>query len=291
MNEKGKHEIEDNLIRRALQLEIESVEPPAADKMWRTIETRLDHPLVPLKKTAPVWIRYAGLAAAACLLLLFSGIGLVRVVQFASPAAEYDAAAEFLALDEEERSAAYDPAASETPDELLDTAAGTEIKLGGGEQQQNGETERVTAADVEEESDEDQIIVAASPPTDDPVEDTMMLLWPETLGKNYFFSEEIVLPSVEEEPLRVALYSGPEHDLLLVSLEAIEENPIDFVEKIGLQMQFPINDFQYRDSYLFFVAGGYNGLVFQHDGMTRAILAPLSTINKEQLIDLAAPFR
>lgn len=277
MNEKDKNVIEDNLIRRALQLEIESVKPPAADKMWRNIEARLDHPPVPLKKIAPVWIRYAGLAAAACLLLIFGGIGLVQVVQFASPAAEHDAAAEFLAVDEEESLTEFDSASSDIPDERMDTAAGTETKPDANVEQQNEKPETVTSA--------------ATPPTDDPVAETMLFLWPETLGEDYLFSEEIVLPPVEEEPLRVALYSGPEYNLLLVSLEALEENPIDFVEKIGLQMQFPINDFQYSDNYLFFVAGGYNGLVFKHDGTTRAILAPLNQITKEQLIDLAAPFR
>lgn len=277
MHEKDKNVIEDNLIRRALQLEIESVKPPAADKMWRNIEARLDHPPVPLKKIAPVWIRYAGLAAAACLLLIFGGIGLVQVVQFASPAAEHDAAAEFLAVDEEESLTEFDSASSDIPDERMDTAAGTETKPDANVEQQNEKPETVTSA--------------ATPPTDDPVAETMLFLWPETLGEDYLFSEEIVLPPVEEEPLRVALYSGPEYNLLLVSLEALEENPIDFVEKIGLQMQFPINDFQYSDNYLFFVAGGYNGLVFKHDGTTRAILAPLNQITKEQLIDLAAPFR
>jgi hypothetical protein len=277
LNEKDKNVIEDNLIRRALQLEIESVEPPAADKMWRSIEAQLDHPPVPLKKIAPVWIRYAGLAAAACLLLIFGGIGLVQVVQFASPAAEHDAAAEFLAVDEEESLTAFDSASSDNPDERMDTAAGTETKPDAKVEQQDEKPETATSA--------------VAPPTDDPVAETMMFLWPETLGEDYLFSEEIVLPPVEEEPLRVALYRGPEHDLLLVSLEALTENPIDFVEKIGLQMQFPINDFQYSDNYLFFVSGGYNGLVFQHDGMTRAILAPLNKITKEQLIDLAAPFR
>ena len=287
MNENDKNIIDDNLIRRALQLDIESVEPPSADKMWRTIEARLDHPSAPFKKTAPLWIRYAGLAAAACLLLVFGGIGLFRVTQFASPTAEYDAAAEFIALDEEERTAALDSDKSETLEEPLDTAAGTETKPDALAEQKTSETGTVTVAGAEEEPADDQITVAASPPA----EENAMLLWPEALGEDYLFSEEIVLPPVEEEPLRVALYSGPEHDLLLVSFEAVAENPLDFVEKIGLQMQFPINDLQYKDSYLFFVAGGYNGLVFQHDGMTRAILAPLRTINKEQLIDLAAPFR
>ncbi len=287
MNENDKNQIDDNLIRRALQLEIESVEPPAADKMWRTIEARLDSTPVPLKKTVPVWIRYAGLAAAACLLLLFGGIGLFRVAQFASPASEYDAAAEFMAVDEEERLAALDPAESETAEEPLDSAAGTETKPDAPAEQQNKETETVTTAEVEEESAEDQITGAASPSA----EENAMPLWPETLGEDYFFSEEIFLPPVEEEPLRVALYSGPEHDLLLVSSEAVAEDPFEFVEKIGLQLQFPINDIQYKDNYLFFMASGYNGLVFQHDGITRAILAPSSTLNKEQLIDLAAPSR
>jgi hypothetical protein len=287
LNENNKFVIDDNLIRRALQLEIESVEPPAADQMWRSIEARLDHSPVPLKKPAPVWIRYAGLAAAACLLLIFGGIGLMRVVQFSSPTAEYDAAAEFLAIDDEESLNAFDSAPSETADEPLDSAAGIETKPDLKVEQQNEEPETVTVAGLEEEPAGDQNVYALTPATDEYITP----LWPETLGEDYLFSEEIVLPPVEEDPIRVALYSGPELNLLLVSLEALEENPIYFVEKIGLQMQFPINDFQYQDSYLFFVAGGYNGLVFQHDGMTRAILAPLNSIKKEQLIDLAAPFR
>lgn len=287
MNENDKNVIDENLIRRALQLEIESVVPPVADKMWRTIETRLDSTPVPLKKTAPVWIRYAGLAAAACLLLLFGSIGLFQVVQFASPASEYDAAAEFIAVDEDERLAALDSAESESDEGSMDAAAGTETKPDAPAEQQNKETETVTVAEDEEESTEDQFTVAASPSPDQDA----MLLWPETLGKDYIFSEEVVFPPVEEDPLRFARYSGPEHELLLVSSEAVAENPFDFVQKIGLQLQFPINDFQYKDNFLFFVAGSYNGLVFQHDGMTRAILAPLSTLSKEQLIDLAAPFR
>jgi hypothetical protein len=291
LNKKDNVVIDDNLIRRALQLEIESVEPPAAGQLWRSIEARLDHPPVSLKKPAPVWIRYAGLAAAACLLLIFGGIGLMRVAQFASPANEYDAAAEFLTEDEEERLSASDSAPSEISDEPLDSATGIETKPDEKAGQQAEESTPVTVAGVEEETEDDQFIVAATPSTDDPVGETRMLLWPDKLGEDYLFSEEIVLPPVEEDPLRVALFSNSEHNLLLVSLEALEDNPIDFVEKVGLQMQFPINDVQYQDDYLFFVAGGYNGLVFQQDGVTRAIMAPLNSIKKEQLIDLAAPFR
>jgi len=266
LDEKDKNIIEDNLIRRALQLEIESVEPPAADKMWRT---------------------YAGLAAAACLLLVFGSIGLLQVVQFVSPASEFDAAAEFIALDEEERSEAMELAESEALEEPLAIAPGPEAEPDAVIEKQKQNTDTVTVTELDEELADKKPTVAAIPAN----EESAMQLWPETLGKDYLFSEEIVLPPVEEEPLRVALYSGPEYNLLLVSLEALEENPIDFVEKIGLQMQFPINDFQYSDKYLFFVAGGYNGLVFKHDGMTRAILVPLNQITKEQLIDLAAPFR
>jgi len=290
LSENDKHLINDHLIRRALQIEIESVEPPAADKMWHAIETRLDRRPAELKKTAPVWIRYASLAAAACLLLLFGGIGLFRVAQFASPSAEFDAAAELIVMDEEERTAALDSTELEVSDEPLVAAPGSEIEPDAVIEEQKKDTETVTVAGAGEEPAEDQTTIAATPATDLP-DETVMALWPETLGENYLFSEEILLPLVEDEPLKVALYSGPEHDLLLVSYEAVVDNMSDFVEKIGIQMQFPINDFQYKDNYLFFVAGGYNGLVFQHDGVTRAIMAPLRTINKEQLIDLAAPLQ
>jgi hypothetical protein len=287
LNGKEKIKINDNLIRRALQLEIESVEPPAADKMWRRIEARLDKAPAPLKKPATVWLRYAGLAAAACLLLVFGSIGLLQVVQFGSPASEFDAAAEYIALDEEERSAALELAESEALEEPLATATGPETEPDAVIEKQKQDTETVTVAELDEETADKQLTVAATPATDE----RAMPPWPENIGEDHLFSEEIRLPLVEDKPLKVALYSGSEHDLLLVSSEAIEDDPKGFVEKIGLQMQFPISDLQYIDGYLFFVAGGYNGLVFHHDGKTRAILAPLSTIKKERLIDLAAPFR
>jgi len=286
-NEKEKIKINDNLIRRALQLEIESVEPPAADKVWRRIETRLDEAPAPPKKTSPIWLRYAGLAAAACLLLVFGSMGLLQIVQLGSPASEFDAAAEFIALDEEERSAALELAESEALEEPLATAAGRENEPDAVIEKQKQDTETVTLAELDEEPADKQLTVAATPAIDE----RAMPLWPENLGEDYLFSEEILLPLVEDQPLKVALYNGPEHDLLLVSSEALEDDPKGFIEKIGLQMQFPISDLQYIDGYLFFVAGGYNGLVFDHDDMTRAILAPLSTIKKERLIDLAAPFR
>lgn len=287
MNEKEKIKINDNLIRRALQLEIESVEPPAADKVWHRIEARLDKAPVPLKKPATVWLRYAGLAAAACLLLVFGSMGLLQVVQFGSPASEFDAAAEFIALDEEERSAALELAESEALEEPLATEPGPKAESDAVKEKQKQDTETVTVAELDEELADKQLTVAATPAT----EERAMSHWPEKLGKDFLFSEEILLPPVEDEPLKVALYSGFEHDLLLVNSESVEDDPKGFVEKIGLQMHFPISDLQYIDGYLFFVAGGYNGLVFNHDGMTRAILAPLRTIKKERLIDLAAPFR
>jgi len=274
LNEKSKITFNDDLIRRALQIDIESVEPPAADIMWRNIEACLDSVPAPLKKTTPIRIRYAALAIAACLLLVFGGIGLVRVVQFDFPASEFSAEEEIIALGEEERLEKSDLAESGAAEAPVVAADGSE-------------TEMVTVVEFKEGSAKDQITAAVSPPT----EEAAMPLWPATLGKVHFFSEEIVLPPVEEGPLRVALYTGPDHDLLLVSSNTAQEDSSGFVEKISLQMQFPINDIQYKDGNLFFAAGGYNGLVFQHDGMTWAILAPYSTINKEQLINLAAPFR
>ncbi len=287
MNEKENIKINDNLIRRALQLEIESIEPPAADIVWRRIEARLDKAPAPLKKPTTVWLRYAGLAAAACLLLVFGSMGLLQVVQLGSPASEFDAAAEFIALDEEERSAALELAESEALEEPLAAATGPETEPDAVIEKQKQDTETIALAELDEELAEDQNIYALTPATGEYI----MPPWPENIGEDHLFSEEIRLPLVEDEPLKVALYSGSEHDLLMVSSEAIEDDPKGFVEKIGLQMQFPISDLQYIDGYLFFVAGGYNGLVFHHDGKTRAILAPLSTIKKERLIDLAAPFR
>ncbi len=291
MNKKGKQLIDDNLLRRALQLEIEAVVPPAADKMWRTIETRLGHSSKPMKNVAPVWIRYTGLAAAACLLILFGGIGLIRVAQFTSPVTEYDDAAKFMIADEEEHVAAADPVVSESA--AVDNR-GVEAKMKTKPdilaERQNGETGTVAVAETDDKPADNQVTIAATTPAGSSIEADMPQ-WPETLGEGYFFSGEIVLPPVEEEPLKVALYSSSEHEILLVSLDAAEIDPLDFVKTIGLQMQFPISGFQYKDDYLFFVAGGYNGLVFQHDGRTSAILAPLRTINKEQLIGLAAPFR
>ncbi len=274
MNEKELFNLDDNLIRRALALEIDSVEPPAADRMWRAIEKGLAKKQAPVGRTFPGWFRYAGLAAAACLVIVLGSVGLFRAVQFASPAAEFDAALEFETVSETE--------ALVEPDAKLETPAD------------------VTALETGEEEDEEARVPAAAQPEPEAVGEELMTAaglesdsvllppWPEQLGSDYTFSEEIILPLTDGEPLQVALYSGQEHDLLFVRSATPGEDLQLFVERVGQQMQFPINNFLTEENNLFFSAGGYTGLANQSNGLNRAIMAPFGAVEKEQLISLAA---
>jgi hypothetical protein len=280
LNVKKERYPEDKLIREALHLEFESVELPSADKMWHAIEANLNQQRAPFRIIQSSWIRYAGLAAAACLVIVLGGLGLFRAGQFATPAADLDAGVEFEAAVTEREEITETEALAE-PELSFDTGDDVEVL-----QPESEESVSMTAEE-EKAATEEQLPPAAD--TDPFLE--FAPSWPERLGKSYLFEEEILITAVEEERYRVALYGSDEHDLLLVRSEIAEEDIMLFVEKLGEQLHFPIRNILPEDGFIYFEAGGYSGLAFMQEGFNRAILVPAGITEKEQLKNLAAPLQ
>jgi len=278
---------EDNLIREALRLEFESLEPLAAEKAWPNIEAALDRKIPEPKsfKLQSSWFRPAGLIAAACLILVLGGFGLFRSYQLSSPAPDLKPEPEFVAVagDTEDTQETINAAEAEAATE------GTTNQVF-----EDRESEELFAATAEEEPKALEI--------EDPVEEqeliedgdetlTVGVIWPEQLGDSFLLEDEIILPAEEEERYDVAIYRGEEHDLLLVGSEIPGEEITTFIEKLGEQFNFPIKEIAAENGFTYFAAGGYSGLAFKQGEFYRAVLAPAETAKKEQLKEIAALFQ
>jgi hypothetical protein len=281
----------DSLIREALGLELDCVEPPAVEKVWPAIEATLDRRMRNGFNVQSSWLRYAGIAAAACLLIFLGGFGLFRSFQLSAPRSELgaDPESDTVAIDDQETPGVGAAAELET---AMENTEDLDLARPKTEELFTAAAEEDIEAGEKQESGTEQDLIEGQEPTQDGRETvTVPVIWPDQLGESYLLAEEIILPAEEEERYKVAIYSGQEYDLLLVGSEMLEENIETFVEKIGEQFNFPIKKIASENGFIFFEAGGYTGLAFKQGQFYRAILAPSETAKKEQLKEIAALFQ
>ncbi len=252
MTDDKKLELNNELIRKALELEINALEAPPDPDKWKKVASALEkekdfsYP----NKTIFNWSRVA-VAAAACLVLVVSGIGLVRnlnvtITPLADDAAVPEAAdeVEVFHMDEE-------PAEMEIMEE---------------------DTDRTVYEGVPPVGEIDP-----SPPE-----------WPETLPGDYYLSAALLLVEAGDPVYSAALYHNGSADLLLVKKDPPEKDLYGFIGHIGEHMQVAVQDVKNVNGFVRFTAGQKLGLAWQENSRNQALLVLSGEETKEELKSIAA---
>jgi len=252
MTEDRKSELKNELICKALELEIEALEAPPEPGKWERIAAALEK-----EKDIPSsyvnrfkWSRVA-VAAAACLVLVVSGIGLVRnlnitITPLADDAAVPEAAdeVEIFHMDEE-------PVDIEIMEE---------------------DTARATYEGMPPVGEIDP-----NPPA-----------WPESLPGDYYLSTTVLLSEAGDPVYSAALYHNGSADLLLVKKDPFEKDIFGFIDHLGGHIQLDVQDIKRVNGFIRFTAGEKLGLAWQDAGRNQALLVLSGQEAKEKLKTIAA---
>ncbi len=226
MSEKIKLTFDDQLLKEALQMEIDTLEVPQPERVWRQIEAKLERSRRTSFGLTNQWSRLAAVAAAF-LILFFGGIGLFRTVQFgAAPAADSILPAEPLqevavmeAVDEQEEMMLAEGAhVEEMPQEEVDGR-------GGGIEQ--------AALPAEEEKDGEVVFSAAFEEAEEQ--------WPSLLPEGFRLYNTIILEDETGDLYLAGLYRSETVELMWVKTEQPLASSDQFIETleglIGAELQ------------------------------------------------------
>ncbi len=249
MTENRKSELNDKMIRKALELELKSLEATPDQEQWKRVESALE-----IKRPARVnrfkWNRVA-IAAAACLVLIVSGIGLVRNFNLTMvPLAD-------------------DAAIPEVADEVEIFHTDEE------------------SADMEiMEEDTARAVYEGLPPAGeiDPTPPD----WPESLPGDYIFSDAVLLTKAGDPVYSGAVYHNGSVDLLLVKKDPLEKDLFGFIDHLGGHMQLDMQDVERVNGFVRFTAGEKMGLAWQDNSRNQALLVLSGKEAKEVLKTIAA---
>ena len=252
MTEDRKPELNNELICNALELEIKALEAPPDPDKWERVASALekDKDIRLFHLSRFNWSRVA-IAAAACLVLVVSGIGLVR---------NFDITMTPLADD-----AAVPEGADEVEIFHMDEES----------------------ADMEiMEEDPDRATYEGIPPVG--VIDPSPPAWPESLPGDYYFSTAVILLEAGDPVYSGALYHNGSADLLLVKKDPLEKDLFGFIEHLGGHMQLDMRDVERVNGFVRFVAGEKPGLAWQDESRNQALLVLSGQEAKEKLKVIAA---
>ncbi|MGM0651219.1 MAG: hypothetical protein ACQES4_00315 [Bacillota bacterium] len=250
MTEKRKSELNDELICNALELELQSLEAPPDQKKWERIESALQNEKngYPSGLSRFNWSR-AAVAAAACLVLVVSGIGLVRNLNISMTPLADDAVPE---------------AADEV--EILHT------------DEEPAEVE-IMEEDAVRAADEDAPLAGEI----DPVPPD----WPDSLPGNYRFSTAVLFTAGGEPIYRGAIYQNRNADLLLVKKEPFQKDLFGFIDHLGGHIQLDVEDVDSVDGFVRFMVDEKPGLAWQDDSRNQALLVLSGQESRETLKTIA----
>lgn len=251
MPEKRNLKLNDDLIRKAMALEIDCIEAKQAGKAWQRIESHLEQPRPSYRRRifSFTWGRAAAVAAA-CLVLVVGGLGIFRTVQFAVPLADSDMPAEqanevgVLRVED-------DADLFEAPEE---------------------EAER---------GDLDLQFFLGEP-------DPMPPAWPPILPGNYFLDGEIIFVEAGEPEYQGAIYLSSDAGLLLVKSEVPGEGIPVFLEHLGDHIQVDLQDLDKKNRFTLLRVEERPGLAWPDNGGSRALLVLFGDIAEEELKRIAA---
>ncbi len=249
MPDNAKTDLSDNLIREALRQEINCVEAPPGDRVWKNIATSLDKSRPSLKRRSFNWSR-AAVVAAACLVIVLGGIGIFRNLDMSLPIA--------------------DPGfAPEAADEVgvLDVES---------------EAGQIEALDEDKARD----VVDYGLPFGEA--DSMPPDWPLTLPGNYNLGETLLLTEAGEPLYRGAIYYNGTNDLLLVKEKNANKDLFVFINHLGTHMQLVLKDLKETNGFVRFNAGELPGLAWQDNGRNQALVVLSGQVMQGELKNIAS---
>ena len=262
-----KMKLTDDLIREALQCEIDSIDISSNAEAWLCIEAKLADPRsqVPAKRWYYNWHRMATIAAA-CLLVVLGAAGLFRAAQFSAPLADSEVIAD---------------------SEII---ADSEMGLGGADDMAALQVEDLPVeaeAEVEAAKDESiQIFVEEIPPPLGEI-DPMPPDWPLSLSDDYALAEAIILFAGGEPFYQGAIYNGADADLLLVKSGVAGEDLELFLEHLGRHLLLSLLTVEKTEEFTVFTFEKSSGLARQTTDGNQALLDLSGSISSEELINTA----
>jgi hypothetical protein len=254
-----KIKLTDDLIREALQCEIDSIIIPSADEAWIGIEAVLADPRLqrPAKRRFYTWYRMATVAAA-CLLVVLGAAGLFRAAQFSAPLAD------------------------------TEMIADSEIGFGGADDMAALQVEDLPAeAEADATKDESiKIFVEEIPPLLGEI-DPMPPDWPLSLPEDYALGEAIILFAGGEPFYQGAFYNDADADLLLVKSSVADEDLELFLDHLGRHLQLNLFPVGKTEEFTVFTFEESSGLARQTADGNQALLDLSGSISSEELVNMA----
>lgn len=251
MSEQSTGKLNDDIIREALNLEIESVDTPHPSKAWKKIESQLETPRrasVSGLRRFP-WSRLAAVAAIF-LVVILGGIGFFRTVQFGSaPAAD-----------------------GVMPVNLEDEMTVTQVE--------DDPSEEMVAA-VQEESEDTVSIESVTPPPGEAEQKRSE--WVPVLAEGYRLSNTIILSADSEPFYEGAFYQGDSAEILLVRAEPTGESLEQFIVSLGMLVGLELNVVGERNGYLYFETVEIQGLAWQKENLNQALMVTSGSIDIAEL--------
>ena len=255
MTKKHNSELNEDLLKEALHQEMESIEPPPAEKIWQRIEAGLEQEKNPAssklnftRKRSFNWLRYSAVAAAAFMVVfVLNSLGVWQWDQLSFPVVsdeQMDPAEEPAVMDVEEDEAA--------PEAMLEEAEAPE---------------RVLHYHREEDP---------APPR-----------WPEELPGNFILDDAILLTAGDVPDYHGAVYRRADESLLLVKSGESDKTIEEFKVRLGQHLETGIHAVGEINGYTHFEAEGQTGLAWQVGGRYYALLFKAGTISPEKLIKIA----
>lgn len=252
MSEKKKtEELNDDMIRVALYQELESIEPPPDERIWRRIETELNFSLNPDKENSSKWTRYASVAAAALLIIVLSSIGIFQMTDLTLPAAEKD---ESIRAADEQEALQVEKIDEETEDIDLFT---------------------------EEERFYDLLLLKMEPDPSPPD-------WQKSLPENLVFKEAFLLSAGERHAYHGAIYYREKDRFLWVKSKIDDEEQASFIDNLGAHIQAVPLQIEEINGYIHFELAGQPGLAWQKAERNQALLVVSGAISIKELQNITA---
>ncbi len=259
MPEIEKMKLTDELIREALQYEIDSINIPSADKAWLGIEAKLADPrlLRPVKRRSYTWYRMATVAAA-CLLVVLGAAGLFRATQLSAPLADSEMIAD-----------------SEMSFGSTDDLAALQVE------------DLPAEAEAEDTKDESMQVFVEEIPSLLGEIDPLPPDWPLSLTDDIALGQATVLFAGGEPFYQGAFYYGADADLLLVKSGVADEDLGLFLDHLGRHLQLDLLPGGKKEEFTVFTFKESSGLARQTADGNQALLDLSGSISPEELVNMA----
>lgn len=251
MSEKSNLNLHDNLIRKAVAMEIDCIEVEQTGKAWQSIESKLkqSRPSYRPRFFGFAWGRAAAVAAA-CLVLVAGGLGIFRTVRHSVPLAD-----------------------SEMPAEQVDGIGVLRVE-------DDVELTETTEKEAGRGDYDLQVFLG--------VPDPLPPAWPQFLPGDYMLDEEIIFIEAGRPEYRGAIYFSSNAALLLVKSEVPGEGITEFLDHLGDHIKAELGDINQVNRYTYIAAEEHPGLAWRDNGGSQALLVLFGDIDRKELEIIAA---